>query len=195
MYLLTCVSSEDTDQPAHTHSLIRVFSPLRNLKIFGYRHRRSSLRYIFSQSSGNITQRLLTTFAFSILTSCLMICSSASVSFPTDVELVRWWTIPVLYTISAIQITVHTCRNIHHFKIIPILFSLTLVLLNLVSPAFANSVDPDQLAWEANWSRSELFVIQDVNLSHDRHVIQWNNPCHKNHITTRVITPARLPIG
>ena len=32
-------------------------------------------------------------------------------------------------------------------------------------------------------------------LSHDRHVIQWNNPYHKNHITTRVITPARLLIG
>ena len=33
------------------------------------------------------------------------------------------------------------------------------------------------------------------NLSHDRHVIQWNNPFHKNHMITRVITPARLPIG
>ena len=32
-------------------------------------------------------------------------------------------------------------------------------------PAFANSVDPDQLASEeANWSESALFVIQYVNL-------------------------------
>ena len=32
-------------------------------------------------------------------------------------------------------------------------------------PAFANSVDPDQLASEeANWSGSALFVIQYVNL-------------------------------
>ena len=40
--------------------------------------------------------------------------------------------------------------------------SLTPVLLN---PAFANSVDPDQLASEeANWSRSALFAIKYVNL-------------------------------
>ena len=39
---------------------------------------------------------------------------------------------------------------------------LTLVLLN---PAFANSVDPDQLASEeANWSGSALFAIKYVNL-------------------------------
>ena len=32
-------------------------------------------------------------------------------------------------------------------------------------PAFANSVDPDQLASdEANWSRSALFAIKYVNL-------------------------------
>ena len=43
---------------------------------------------------------------------------------------------------------------------------LTLVLLNPVSyPAFANSVDPDQLASEeANWSGSALFAIKFVNL-------------------------------
>ena len=29
---------------------------------------------------------------------------------------------------------------------------------------FANSVDPDQLASEANWSGSALFVINFVNL-------------------------------
>ena len=35
----------------------------------------------------------------------------------------------------------------------------------LIYPAFANSVDPDQLASsEANWSGSALFVIQYVNL-------------------------------
>ena len=34
-----------------------------------------------------------------------------------------------------------------------------------ISPAFANSVDPDQLASEeANWSGSALFVIKYVNL-------------------------------
>ena len=34
-----------------------------------------------------------------------------------------------------------------------------------IYPAFANSVDPDQLASEeANWSGSALFVIQYVNL-------------------------------
>ena len=32
-------------------------------------------------------------------------------------------------------------------------------------PAFANSVDPDQLAsQEANWSGSALFVIEYLNL-------------------------------
>ena len=42
---------------------------------------------------------------------------------------------------------------------------LTLVLLNQDIPAFANSVDPDQLASEeANWSGYPLFVIQYVNL-------------------------------
>ena len=30
--------------------------------------------------------------------------------------------------------------------------------------AFSNSIDPDQLASEANWSGSALFVIQYVNL-------------------------------
>ena len=42
---------------------------------------------------------------------------------------------------------------------------LTLVLLNPDLPAFANSVDLDQLASEeANWSRSALFAIKYVNL-------------------------------
>ena len=42
---------------------------------------------------------------------------------------------------------------------------LTLVLLNPDIPAFANSIDPDQLASkEANWSRSALFAIYYVNL-------------------------------
>ena len=44
-------------------------------------------------------------------------------------------------------------------------FYLTLVLLNPDIPAFANSVDPDQLASEeANWSGSALFDIKYVNL-------------------------------
>ena len=35
----------------------------------------------------------------------------------------------------------------------------------LICPAFANSVDPDQLAsTEANWSGSALFVIKYVNM-------------------------------
>ena len=43
--------------------------------------------------------------------------------------------------------------------------ALTLVLPNLDRPAFANSVDPDQLASkEANWSGSALFAIKYVNL-------------------------------
>ena len=51
---------------------------------------------------------------------------------------------------------------------------LTMVLLNLdifclctrIFPAYASSVDPDQLASEeANWSRSALFAIKYVNLS------------------------------
>ena len=37
---------------------------------------------------------------------------------------------------------------------------LTLLLLNTTCPVLANSVDPDQLAFEeANWSGSALFVI------------------------------------
>ena len=36
---------------------------------------------------------------------------------------------------------------------------------NQIYPAFANSVDPDQLASEeANWSGSALFAIKYVNL-------------------------------
>ena len=40
---------------------------------------------------------------------------------------------------------------------------LTPILLNPDSPAFANSVDPDQLDSE-DWSRSALFVIKFLNL-------------------------------
>ena len=54
---------------------------------------------------------------------------------------------------------------------------LTLVLLNPIYPAFANSVDPDQLASEeANWSGSTLFVIKYVNLyqqSGSSNLIGW----------------------
>ena len=46
-----------------------------------------------------------------------------------------------------------------------------------ICPAFANSVDPDQLASEeANWSRSALFAIKDVNLyqqSGSNNLIGW----------------------
>ena len=41
---------------------------------------------------------------------------------------------------------------------------LTLVLLNPDMPCLANSVDPDQLASEANWSGSTLFDIKYVTL-------------------------------
>ena len=42
---------------------------------------------------------------------------------------------------------------------------LTIVLLNWIYPAFAKSVDPDQLdSEEANWSGSTLFAIKYVNL-------------------------------
>ena len=42
--------------------------------------------------------------------------------------------------------------------------------------AFSNSVDPDQLASEANWSGSALFAIQYVNSyqqSGSRNLIGW----------------------
>ena len=42
---------------------------------------------------------------------------------------------------------------------------LTFVLLNQICPAFANSVDLDQLvSEEANWSGSALFAIKYVCL-------------------------------
>ena len=51
------------------------------------------------------------------------------------------------------------------------------VLDHMLTLAFANSVDPDQLASEeANWSGSELFPIQYVNLyqqSGPRNLIGW----------------------
>ena len=43
--------------------------------------------------------------------------------------------------------------------------ALTHVLWIWIYPAFANSVDPDQLASkEANWSESALFAIKYVNI-------------------------------
>ena len=49
--------------------------------------------------------------------------------------------------------------------------------MNSVYPAFANNVDPDQLASEeANWSGSTLFVIKYVNLyqqSGKNNLIGW----------------------
>ena len=42
---------------------------------------------------------------------------------------------------------------------------LIVALLNMIYPAFANSVDPDQLASEeANWSGAALFAIKYANL-------------------------------
>ena len=41
---------------------------------------------------------------------------------------------------------------------------LTILLLNTTSPVLANSVNPDQLAFEeANWSGSALFFIKYVD--------------------------------
>ena len=40
---------------------------------------------------------------------------------------------------------------------------LTFLLLNMTYPVLANSVDLDQLASEAIWSGSALFVIKYVN--------------------------------
>ena len=40
-------------------------------------------------------------------------------------------------------------------------------------PDFANSVDPDQLASEANWSGSALFVIKYVNCISNLDQVIW----------------------
>ena len=44
-----------------------------------------------------------------------------------------------------------------------------------IYPAFANSVEPDQLASEENWSESALFAIKFVNLyqSGSSNLIGW----------------------
>ena len=55
--------------------------------------------------------------------------------------------------------------------------TLTLSCWTWIYPAFANSVDPDQLASsEANWSGSALFDIKYVNLyqqSGSSNLIEW----------------------
>ena len=43
------------------------------------------------------------------------------------------------------------------------LAELTILLLNTTCPVLANSVDLDQLASEANWSGSAMFIINYVN--------------------------------
>ena len=67
--------------------------------------------------------------------------------------------------------------NILNMKFQSVTITLTLVLLNPDRPAFANSVDPDQLASEeANWSGSALFAIQHTNLcqqSGSSYLIGW----------------------
>ena len=51
--------------------------------------------------------------------------------------------------------------------------TLTLILLFMATPTFANSIDSDQMASkEAIWSGSTLFVIQIVNLNEN---IIWCN--------------------
>ena len=50
----------------------------------------------------------------------------------------------------------------------------TLVMMNLLYPAFANSVDPEQLASEdANWSGSALFAIKYLKYSNNLDQIIW----------------------
>ena len=53
---------------------------------------------------------------------------------------------------------------------------LTLLLLNMTCPVLANSVNPDLLAEEANWSGSALFVIKYENFCQkpgSSYVIGW----------------------
>ena len=40
---------------------------------------------------------------------------------------------------------------------------LTVLLMNTTCPVLANSIDPDQLASEANWSGSALLVTKYMN--------------------------------
>ena len=70
-----------------------------------------------------------------------------------------------LLIISENNIFITTYVMIQYPYHLPYLYSvlLTLVLLNPDIIAFANSVDPDQLASEeANWSGSALFAIEYV---------------------------------
>ena len=57
-------------------------------------------------------------------------------------------------------------------------FNLTLLLLNMTCPVLANSVDPDQLASEENWSGSALFVISIWYII--RYVNFYQNPGSSN---------------
>ena len=54
---------------------------------------------------------------------------------------------------------------------------LTLLLLNTTCPVLANSVDPDQLAYEeANWYGYALFIIKYVNFyqkPRSNNLIRW----------------------
>ena len=68
-------------------------------------------------------------------------------------------------------------REVLHTTLNILSIHLPLSCWTLIYPAFANSVDSDQLASkEANWSESALFVIQYVNLfqqSGSSNLIDW----------------------
>ena len=78
----------------------------------------------------------------------------------------------LLGIVGTITFFVHysPAKSLEHCRDLVIVVALHFIILTLVSwtlicPAFANSVDPDQLASEeANWSGSALFVINYVNL-------------------------------
>ena len=59
-------------------------------------------------------------------------------------------------TVAGIKYLIFYCCQLHIYQ--------PLLCWTRIYPAFANSVNPEQLAEEANWSGSTLFVSQNVNL-------------------------------
>ena len=68
----------------------------------------------------------------------------------------------IILVICSLQVTSKTSVKFdeHSFSQFRRKYPLTLLLLNTTCPVLANSVDPDQLASEANWPGSALFVIK-----------------------------------
>ena len=80
-----------------------------------------------------------------------------------------------------------------------------LIILKDISSSSSSSFPPSAtfILWYWSWTAascckrypsSDYTVPHIPHLSHDHQVIHWNNPCHKNHMTKNVITPARLPL-